>query len=253
MYKVGDRVVVKNLNVESEIWKVDLELQKPRYFIKERSHMFVSYGESDLVLVNKVKASQIRTYSGQIFDYEDISSNKVILEDCLIPLSNICRFGGHTPQFYSVLNHSLNCYEFLVTEMHVTCAETLMHTLIHDFTEAYCGDMVKPLKIGMDSYNQKEEELRKLIFPMFGIDEETYIRTKEMVKFADDVMIANELHSIKGDTGTEYLQELVNKHPYEIHVFDYHEKEMLINYFKSTLNRELEFLNHDREHKIKFS
>lgn len=238
MFKVGDSVVVKGLNIESEIWKVDRELEQPRYFIKERSHMFVSYGESDLVLVQKVKASQIKTYSGLIFDYENIADNKIHIDDCIVPLSNICRFGGHTPKFYSVLNHSLNCYEFLI-QQNVKCPETLLHALIHDFTEAYCGDMVKPLKIGMDSYNQKEEEIRKLVFPFFGLSEESYHKTKEIVKFADNVMIANELSFIKGDLGTPELQALQNEHTYEPYIYGYEEKEDLIELFKECLQFEM--------------
>ena len=238
MYKVGDSVVVKGLNIKSKIWKVDRELEQPRYFIKERSHMFVSYGEGDLILVQDVSESQIRTYSGLIFDYENIADNEIHIDDCIIPLSNICRFGGHTQKFYSVLNHSLNCYEFLV-HRNVKCPETLLHALIHDFTEAYCGDMVKPLKIGMDAYNEKEEQIRKLIFPFFGLSEEAYNKTKDIVKFADNVMIANELSSIKGDLGTPELQALQNENQYEPFVYGYEEKEELIHVFKERLEFEM--------------
>lgn len=242
MFKVGDSVVVRGLNIESEIWKVDRELEQPRYFIKERSHMFVSYRESDLVLVQKVKASQIVTYSGLIFDYENIADNQITISDCIIPLSNICRFGGHTPEFYSVLNHSLNCYDFLVSQG-VKCHETLLHALIHDFTEAYCGDMVKPLKIGMDSYNEKEEEIRKLVFPFFGVSDESYHRTKETVKFADNVMIANELKYIKNDLGTPDLQVLQKDYPYKPFIYGYQDKQTLIHNFKYLLHLEMSKVN----------
>ena len=242
MFKVGDSVVVKGLNIKSKIWKVDHELEQPRYFIKERSHMFVSYRESDLILVQDVSASQIKTYSGLIFDYENIAENEIHIDDCIVPLSNICRFGGHTPEFYSVLNHSLNCYEFLVSQG-FECHEILLHALIHDFTEAYCGDMVKPLKIGMDSYNQKEEEIRKLVFPFFGISEESYLKTKEVVKLADNVLIANELAFIKGDMNTPEFQALKDEYPYEPYVYEYEEKEKLIEVFKKHLNHEMKMIN----------
>ncbi len=60
--------------------------------------------------------TSIRTIGGNIFDFGDILSNTIDINDCLIPLSNICRFGGHTNTFYSVLNHSLECYKFLINE-----------------------------------------------------------------------------------------------------------------------------------------
>ncbi len=170
--------------------------------------------------------TSIRTIGGNIFDFEDILSNTIDINDCLIPLSNICRFGGHTNTFYSVLNHSLECYKFLINEG-VDDELVLLHALIHDFTEAFCGDMVKPLKIGLKDYNDIEEQIRIVVFKHFGISEQEYLDTHEEVKFADNVLVANELHQIKGETD-DWIMEIVDKHYHYVDVVSMVDKFVLI-------------------------
>ncbi len=170
--------------------------------------------------------TSIRTIGGNIFDFEDILSNTIDINDCLIPLSNICRFGGHTNTFYSVLNHSLECYKFLVNEGFKD-ELVLLHVLIHDFTEAFCGDMVKPLKIGLKDYNDIEEQIRIVVFKHFGISEQEYLDTHEEVKFADNVLVANELHQIKGETD-DWIMEIVDKHYHYVDVVSMVDKFVLI-------------------------
>lgn len=170
--------------------------------------------------------TSIKTIGGNIFDFEDILSNTIDINDCLIPLSNICRFGGHTNTFYSVLNHSLECYKFLVNEG-VKDDLVLLHALIHDFTEAFCGDMVKPLKIGLKDYNDIEEQIRVVVFNHFGITEQEYLDTHEIVKFADNTLVANELHQIKGETD-EWVMDIVNKNYHYVDVIPMVDKFVLI-------------------------
>lgn len=168
------------------------------------------------MIILKQNKNSIRTIEGNIFDYTDIANNKIDIYDCLIPLSNICRFGGHTNTFYSVLNHSLECYKFLV-DLGVDDELILLHALIHDFTEAYCGDMVKPLKINVQEYINIEEEIRKVVFAHFGISEDEYEKTHGIVKMADNALVANELNQIKGDKDDWVMKEIeVNYHHIDI-------------------------------------
>lgn len=60
-------------------------------------------------------------------------------------LSMQCRFNGHTRHFYSVAQH---CY--LVADL--VPAEHQLAALLHDATEAYVGDLVRPLKQGMREF-----------------------------------------------------------------------------------------------------
>ena len=82
----------------------------------------------------------IETYKGNDFDYENIETNHVDIEDIAHSLSMNCRFNGHCDRFYSVAEHSIYVSELVKPEW-------AMAALLHDATEAYMPDVNKPLKM----------------------------------------------------------------------------------------------------------
>src|SRR5690606_2723306 len=86
--------------------------------------------------------SWIVTRSGRKFDLANPTADMVDTADLAHSLSMQCRFNGHTSSFYSVAQHCLLVAE-LVPEEHKLAA------LLHDATEAYVGDLVRPLKESM--------------------------------------------------------------------------------------------------------
>jgi len=101
--------------------------------------------------------------SGARFYFHDMAANDIHIEDIATALSNICRFGGHCGKFYSVAQHSV-MVSHLVPEEHALAA------LLHDATEAYVGDMVRPLKRQISHYREIEQIVSRLIELEFGID-----------------------------------------------------------------------------------
>lgn len=87
----------------------------------------------------------------------------IFIDDIAFALSNTCRYGGHTV-FMSVAEHSC-----LVAD-HLPSALKLLG-LLHDATEAYLGDMVRPLKQQMPQYRLAEEHLWKVIARKFHLPE----------------------------------------------------------------------------------
>ena len=89
--------------------------------------------------------SWIVTRSGRKFDLANPNADMVDPTDIAHSLSMQCRFNGHTRHFYSVAQH---CY--LVADL--VPAEHQLPALLHDATEAYVGDLVRPLKEGMREF-----------------------------------------------------------------------------------------------------
>lgn len=130
-------------------------------------------------------ATSILTFTGTYINMNDARDATFKIADVAHALSQICRFGGHTRQFYSVAQHS-------VLVSHIVPAEFQLQALLHDGAEAFCGDVVQPLKIlpWMAGYRTFESNLQDRLLAHFGVE-----RTPESdaaVRRADLQMLATE-------------------------------------------------------------
>jgi uncharacterized protein len=144
----------------------------------------------------------IRLRSGLYFDFIDPQQDQFTLEDIAGALSKICRFGGQIDRFYSVAEHCVHCAEQgrkdglgLVTQQAL---------LLHDAAEAFCGDVVKPLKIMLLEYENIERRVGQVIEDKFLLDfqaESSFVREIDHAMLiaerrelfsADDVVWAGE-------------------------------------------------------------
>jgi hypothetical protein len=107
--------------------------------------------------------SWILTHSGRQFDLARPTAAMISPHDIAHALANLCRFNGHTRTHYSVAQHSL-LVASLVPAKHQLVA------LLHDATEAYVGDMTRPLKALLPSYRVAEETVWKAVCDRFNID-----------------------------------------------------------------------------------
>ena len=89
-------------------------------------------------------------------------AGSIVVEDIAHGLANCCRFAGHTRGFYSVAQHSV-----LVSRL-VPHALAL-HGLLHDATEAYLGDLIRPLKRQLPEYSKIEALWWEQIAARFGL------------------------------------------------------------------------------------
>ncbi|MEQ8581239.1 MAG: hypothetical protein RIC30_09530 [Marinoscillum sp.] len=93
----------------------------------------------------------------------------ITIEDIAHSLGMICRFGGHTPHLYSVGQHSL----FVSNLIKSNGGSNLfrLHGLMHDASEAYIQDIIKPLKVILgDAYGEIEGRFMAVICEKFGLD-----------------------------------------------------------------------------------
>lgn len=110
------------------------------------------------------------------------------IEDIAHCLSMLCRFSGATTEFYSVAHHSV-----LVSR--VVCAEAALAGLLHDASEAYLGDIIRPLKRNLTFYRQTEDKVMAAICERFGLDDHDSSLWKE-VKRGDHVLLSTEFRDV---------------------------------------------------------
>jgi 5'-deoxynucleotidase YfbR-like HD superfamily hydrolase len=123
----------------------------------------------------------IETYSGLQFDILEPHQETINIVDIAHALSQLCRFTGHTKYMYTVGQHSLLA-SYLVPE------EEALAALLHDASEAYIGDVNRPLKHYTDvgkTYLPIEDRIMRAVFQRFGVTFPFSIN----VKHADDMML----------------------------------------------------------------
>lgn len=108
----------------------------------------------------------IQTFSGHMFDIFNPDPSLIEVADIGHALSMLCRYGGHSREFYSVAEHSVLMSQHFEERGHPDLARV---ALLHDATEAYMGDLVRPIKHQMALYQSVEEELQKVIFHNYGL------------------------------------------------------------------------------------
>ena len=114
--------------------------------------------------VHAVYDGVFNTASGIIVDIHNPTPDMITLEDIACGLSKICRFGGQINEFYSVALHS--CYVSQIAPPDIR-----LEALLHDASEAYLGDIIKPLKVILGAtYTDIETRFMKVISAKFQLD-----------------------------------------------------------------------------------
>lgn len=119
--------------------------------------------------------------SGAHFDLLDPTSSAFTIEDIAHGLSNTCRFAGQCRRFYSVAEHC-------VLASHIVAPEFALQTLMHDASEAFIGDVTRPLKSILPAYKAIERTIEAAIMQRFGIADWNVPQVKEV----DLAMLAGE-------------------------------------------------------------
>lgn len=137
--------------------------------------------------------SAILLSNGDFFDFLDPSNHTFDIESIATALSNLCRYTGHVKNFYSVAEH---CYivSLLVPEQYA------LEGLMHDASEAYCGDVASPLKALVPEYKKIELGVQEAIAKFYNL---RYPFPK-CIHEADKIAYVTERQSVS-DTGQDNM------------------------------------------------
>lgn len=133
----------------------------------------------------------IETFSGKWFDILEPTVDMIDIEDIAHALAQANRFTGHCRFPYPVAQHC-RLASYLVAP------QFELWTLLHDATEAYIGDMSRPLKhftVAGKEYLKVEKRIQDVICQKFGLEP---IEPAE-VKKADTKMLLFEKRQLMSD------------------------------------------------------
>ncbi len=130
----------------------------------------------------------IRTFSGQYVNVFNPDPDTLILEDIAHALSNMPRFGGHLPEFFSVAQHSIMCS--IAGGSHY--GSMPLELLMHDASEAFLMDIPSPIKKKLTNYKEIEDNLMNVLAKKFGFQ----YPFEPMVKKIDEFQLEVEWYSL---------------------------------------------------------
>lgn len=115
----------------------------------------------------------MQTFTGRQFYPLAPRADDVDIVDIAHSLAMQCRYNGHTQRFYSVAEHCVLMSDWFLDDSGVLGDEEARNlalwALLHDATEAYVGDMVRPLKRSMPSFCAAEDVIMRVIAEKYGL------------------------------------------------------------------------------------
>ena len=145
--------------------------------------------------------SCMSTYTGLRFDPMEIKPENICLEDIAHSLSLLCRGGGHLKWFYTVGQHSINCAK--EARARGWSDRMVLACLLHDASEAYISDIIRPVKVHLSNYIEIERKIMNQVWLAFGLGDLTP-EEHRLWKQIDDEILQHELKAMI--TGAEEME-----------------------------------------------
>ena len=156
----------------------------------------------------------ITTFSGIRMNPVEPRIEDINVSDIAHALSLVCRGGGHVKHFYSVAQHSLVCAE--EARARGCSLRVQMGALLHDGSEAYMSDLVRPVKQQIPQYRIIENKLIDIIWKAFIPGEPLTEGERAEIRCIDDDAMSWDVKELLGD---EINQNYRNLHIRPDHTF----------------------------------
>lgn len=152
----------------------------------------------------------MQTYSGVQLYPAAPEPHDFRIEDIARGLSHMCRFNGQIREFYSVAQHVVLC-SWLAEE------EDKPEALMHDNSEAYIADIVRPAKLSLPDYLNMEKGIEKAISQRFNLPHPMTAR----VKAIDNRMCVTEASQLMSNKAIRWWEDKSNPaymEPFDIQI-----------------------------------
>lgn len=123
-------------------------------------------------------------YPDRLVNIWQLQKEDVDIEAIAHSLSNLCRYGGHIEEFYSVAEHSVRVMLHVFNRK----PEWALEALLHDAGEAFLVDVPRPHKYQLPDYRELEKMVEDQLFPILGLK----YPFDPIVKAADDYILTQE-------------------------------------------------------------
>lgn len=141
----------------------------------------------------------VHTQSGKVVELTHFNAADIDLEDIAHSLSMQCRYNGHTREFYSVAEHCVLLANYVLQHPEhgkATYTKPLAKLmLLHDASEAYMGDIVRPLKEVLYAFDVLEEFVSEQIRSHYGLSQDNAI-LYALIKALDTSICVDEISEL---------------------------------------------------------
>lgn len=166
----------------------------------------------------------VYTYSKIKFYPTKPKVEDIYIGDIAHSLSLIARANGHCKYFYSVAQHSINCYREAVARNYSNKVQ--LACLLHDASEAYLSDIIRPVKKNLPDYLTIEKNLQDTIYKRFikeSLTEDDFKKVSEI----DDCLLYYEFIELMDIKLEKYKNEKFSDFDFRKRDFEEVEKEFL--------------------------
>lgn len=169
----------------------------------------------------------ILTYSKVKFYPLELVAEDIKIEDIAHALSLMTRANGHFKHFYSVAQHSINCYK--EAKIRGYTKRVQLGCLLHDASESYISYLARPVKKNLAKYFVIQEKLQGLIYEKLWLSD---LSTEEINKIIDidDTMLYYEFIELMDERIFDIAPFIAMKHNFSQRDFISVEKEFIYSY-----------------------
>lgn len=139
------------------------------------------------------------TYTGAKFFLMDPRADEIVFEDVAHSLAYQCRYTGHCLEWYSVAEHCCLLSDYVRNKLKLgPHAQYFM--LMHDSSEAYTGDISRPMKYGIPGLKASIAHIERIVLEAFEVPYPEPRWLKEL----DARMIVDERAQNMVDSGNDW-------------------------------------------------